>query len=134
MELGDTVRVVGKHDDVEEIRKELGDSVRELAIPNTIPIFVGIFLGVLAGSIPIQFPGLPAPAKLGLAGGPLLVAILIGHRGRIGQFDFYMTTGANMMLREVGIVLFLACVGLLAGGNSWRPCAAGDTSGWATGR
>ncbi|MDA8125941.1 MAG: putative transporter [Deltaproteobacteria bacterium] len=125
VELGDTVRIVGRHDDLDEIRKELGNSVKELAIPNTVPIFVGIFLGVIVGSIPIQFPGLPAPAKLGLAGGPLLVAILIGYQGRIGKFDFYMTPGANMMLREVGIVLFLACVGLLSGGQFVKTLLSG---------
>lgn len=117
VELGDTVRIVGKRSSLNEIRAELGNSVQELAVPNTIPIFVGIFLGILVGSIPIFIPGLPAPAKLGLAGGPLLVAILIGNLGRIGSIPFYMTPGANMMLREIGIILFLACVGLLSGGQ-----------------
>lgn len=117
VELGDSVRIVGKRDSMDDIRKELGNSVKELAIPNTIPIFIGIFLGIVIGSIPISIPGLPAPAKLGLAGGPLLVAILLGFKARIGQMDFYMTPGANMMLRELGIVLFLSCVGLSAGGG-----------------
>jgi putative transport protein len=117
VELGDTVRIVGKRSIQNEIRTELGNSVKELAIPNTIPIFVGIFLGIVVGSIPIFVPGLPAPAKLGLAGGPLLVAILIGNTGRIGKLNFYMTPGANMMLREMGIILFLGCVGLLSGGQ-----------------
>jgi len=117
VELGDSVRIVGKRDSMDDIRKELGNSVKELAIPNTIPIFIGIFLGIVIGSIPIAIPGLPAPAKLGLAGGPLLVAILLGFKARIGQLDFYMTPGANMMLRELGIVLFLSCVGLSAGGE-----------------
>jgi len=117
VELGDTVRIVGKENILNDVRAELGNSVQELSAPNTIPIFVGIFLGILVGSIPIFIPGLPAPAKLGLAGGPLLVAILIGNLGRIGSFPFYMTPGANMMLREIGITLFLACVGLLSGGR-----------------
>ena len=115
VELGDTVRIVGKKDLLDDIKAELGNSVKELAIPNTIPIFMGIFAGVIIGSIPIFIPGLPAPAKLGLAGGPLIVAIYLGHKGRVGKFDFYMTPGANMMLREIGIVLFLASVGLLSG-------------------
>lgn len=115
VEFGDTVRVVGKKDLLPEIKSELGDSVKELSVPNSIPIFLGIFLGIILGSVPIYFPGMPAPAKLGLAGGPLIVAILLGHKGRIGNLDFYMTHSANMMLREVGIVLFLACVGLLSG-------------------
>lgn len=115
VERGDTVRIVGKREILSDIRSELGNSVKELAIPNTIPIFLGIFLGVILGSIPIFIPGLASPAKIGLAGGPLLVAILLGHKGRIGQLDFYMTPGANMMLRELGIILFLAAVGLMSG-------------------
>jgi putative transport protein len=125
VEFGDTVRVVGKRDLLPEIRNELGNSVKELAHPNTIPIFLGIFLGILVGSIPIFIPGLPAPAKLGLAGGPLLVAILLGHKGRIKNFDFYMTPGANMMIRELGIILFLACVGLSSGAQFAHTIANG---------
>ncbi|NLX73282.1 MAG: putative transporter [Bacteroidales bacterium] len=117
VELGDTVRVVGKRDLLPEVRNELGNSVQELAHPNTIPIFLGIFLGIILGSIPIFIPGLPAPAKLGMAGGPLLIAILLGYKGRIGKFDFYMTPGANMMVKELGIILFLSCVGLSSGGQ-----------------
>ena len=98
-----------------DIKAELGDSVKELAIPNSIALFLGIVLGILVGSIPIFIPGLSAPAKLGLAGGPLLVAVLLGHKGRVGSIDFYMTPGANMMLREIGIILFLAAVGLMSG-------------------
>ena len=78
---------------------------------------MGITLGLIVGSIPIFIPGLPVPAKLGLAGGPLLVAILLGWKGRVKKFSFYMNTAANMMLREVGICLFLGCVGLGAGGT-----------------
>jgi putative transport protein len=115
VELGDTVRVVGKRDLLEDIRDELGNSVKELVHPNTLPVFLGIFLGVLLGSIPIAIPGLPVPAKLGMAGGPLLVAIFLGYKGRIGSYDFYMAQGANTMLRELGIILFLACVGLSSG-------------------
>ncbi|MGE5401383.1 MAG: putative transporter [Ignavibacteriales bacterium] len=117
VEFGDTVRIVGKTELLSEVRSELGNSVKELAMPNTVPVFIGIFLGIILGSIPIFIPGIPAPAKLGLAGGPLIVAILLGHRGRIGKMDFYMTPGANMMLREIGIILFLACVGLASGAN-----------------
>jgi putative transport protein len=115
VEFGDSVRIVGKKDLLAEIKSELGDSVKELSVPNSIPIFLGIFLGIILGSVPIYFPGMPAPAKLGLAGGPLIVSILLGYKGRIGSLDFYMTYGANMMLREIGIVLFLASVGLLSG-------------------
>lgn len=114
-ELGDTVRICGKKELLRDVQKEIGDSMKELSRPNAIPIFLGIFLGVLLGSIPIALPGLPVPAKLGLAGGPLIMAILLGYKGRIGKLDFYMTTGANFILREVGIILFFACVGLSAG-------------------
>lgn len=117
LELGDTVKVVGKKEILKDVRKELGDSVKELAKPNIISIFLGIFLGIMVGSIPIFIPGLPAPAKLGLAGGPLLVAILLGYRGRIGNLSFYMTPGANLFMKELGIILFLSCVGLLSGGR-----------------
>lgn len=117
VEVGDTVRVVGKKESMDAIKAELGDSITEWSHPNIIPLFLGIALGLLVGSIPFFIPGLPAPAKLGLAGGPLLIAILLGWKGRVGSMSFYMNTGANMMLREMGIVLFLACVGLGAGGK-----------------
>lgn len=125
VEFGDTVRIVGKRELLPEIRNELGNSVDELAHPNTIPIFIGIFLGVVLGSIPIFIPGLPAPAKLGMAGGPLLVAILLGNQRRFKNFDFYMTPGANMMIRELGIILFLSCVGLSSGGQFVKTIADG---------
>lgn len=115
LELGDTVKVVGKKEVLNDVRKELGDSVKELAKPNIVSIFLGIFLGIVLGSIPLFVPGLSQPAKLGLAGGPLLIAILLGYKGRIGKMSFYMTPGANMFMREIGIILFLACVGLLSG-------------------
>ena len=125
IELGDTVRVVGKRELLPDIRQELGNSLIELAHPNTVPVFLGIVLGILLGSIPVFIPGLPAPVKLGLAGGPLIVALIFGHKGRIGKFDFYMTPGANMMLRELGIILFLACVGLGSGANLASTLAGG---------
>lgn len=115
VEMGDMLRIVGKRDLLDEIRNELGNSVRELTTPNTFPIFIGIFLGVLVGSIPIFIPGLPAPAKFGLAGGPLLVAIFFGHKGRIWRLNTYISPGANAFLREFGILLFLTCVGIGSG-------------------
>lgn len=117
IEMGDTVRIVGKRELLPEIRSELGNSMMELAIPNTIPIFFGIFLGIVLGSLPVAIPGLPVPVKMGLAGGTLIAAILLGHKGRFGKIDFYMTPGANMMMRELGIIVFLACVGLSSGGG-----------------
>ncbi len=115
LELGDTIRVVGKKEVLDDIKKELGNSVHELAKPNAIAVFLGMFAGILLGSVPFFIPGLPAPAKLGLAGGPLMVAILLGYKGRIGKLSFYMTPGANLFMRELGIILFLSCVGLLSG-------------------
>jgi putative transport protein len=127
LELGDTLRIVGKKEVMDEVRKELGDSVNELAKPNLISIFIGIFAGIILGSIPIFIPGLPAPAKLGLAGGPLLIAILLGYKGRIKNLNFYMTPGANFFMREMGILLFLSCVGLLSGGGFVKAIMTG---GW----
>ncbi len=117
LEIGDAVRVVGKKNVMNDIKNELGDSIHEWSHPNVIALFMGITFGLLVGSIPVFIPGLPAPAKLGLAGGPLLVSILLGWKGRIGRFSFHMNTAANMMLREMGICLFLGCVGLNAGGS-----------------
>ena len=99
LEFGDTLKIVGKKDALDEIKKELGNSTMELALPNITPVFLGIFLGIILGSIPIFIPGLPAPARLGLAGGTLIVAILLGHQGRIGKMNLYMLPGANMMVR-----------------------------------
>jgi putative transport protein len=125
IEFGDTLRIVGERKVLKEVAKLLGNSMKELSHPNIIPILIGIFAGVLIGSIPIAIPGLPAPAKLGLAGGPLIIALILGHKGRIGKLDFYMTPGANLFIRELGIVLFLACVGLSAGKNFVQTVAEG---------
>ena len=115
LEFGDTVRIVGERKALKEVAALLGNSVKELSHPNIIPVLIGILAGVIIGSIPFAIPGLPAPAKLGLAGGPLVVALFLGHKGRIGKLSFYMTPGANLFIRELGIVLFLACVGLSSG-------------------
>ncbi len=117
VELGDTVRIVGKRSLLPEIQKEIGNSLQQLAHPNMVSIFLGIFLGVIVGSIPFAIPGLPASAKLGLAGGPLIVALFLGHKGRLLNIDFYMTPGANALMRELGIILFLGAVGLSSGTN-----------------
>ena len=93
----------------------LGNQLKRLDTPNIVTIFVGIFLGILLGSLPIAFPGIPTPVKLGLAGGPLVVAILIGRFGHKLKLVTYTTMSANLMLREIGIVLFLASVGIEAG-------------------
>ncbi len=115
LEFGDTIRVVGKREKMDVVANFLGNSLRDLSHPNLVPLFLGIFLGILLGSIPFAIPGLPAPAKLGLAGGPLIIALALGHKGRIGNFDFYMTPSANRFIRELGIVLFLGAVGIGSG-------------------
>ena len=115
LQVGDRVMVVGSLGAISGVEKVLGNQLKRLNEPNLIPIFIGIFLGVLLGSIPFFFPGIPQPVKLGLAGGPLVVAILISAFGYKLKMVTYTTMSANLMLREVGICLFLACVGLGAG-------------------
>ena len=115
LQVGDRVNVVGTETAVSNVEKVLGNSMKRLNEPNLITIFVGIALGIVLGSIPITFPGIPQPVKLGLAGGPLVVAILISRFGYHYKLITYTTQSANLMLREIGITLFLACVGLSAG-------------------
>lgn len=115
LQVGDRVMVVGQEDAVERVSRVLGNQLKRLDTPNIVTIFVGIFLGILLGSLPIAFPGMPTPVKLGLAGGPLVVAILIGRFGHKMHLVTYTTMSANLMLREIGIVLFLASVGIEAG-------------------
>jgi putative transport protein len=115
LHLGDLLFVVGPNDGIRQVSEAVGNKPKALTHPQVLPVFVGILLGVLLGSLPIAFPGVPAPLKLGLAGGPLLVAILLSQFGRIGPLVWYLTPAANLVLREIGIVLFLACVGLKSG-------------------
>ena len=115
LQVGDRVNVVGTETAVSNVEKVLGNSKKRLNEPNLITIFVGIALGIVLGSIPISFPGIPQPVKLGLAGGPLVVAILISRFGYHYKLITYTTQSANLMLREIGITLFLACVGISAG-------------------
>lgn len=115
LQVGDRVNVVGTETAVANVEKVLGNSMKRLNEPNLITIFVGIALGIFLGSIPITFPGIPQPVKLGLAGGPLIVAILISRFGYHYKLITYTTQSANFMLREIGITLFLACVGISAG-------------------
>lgn len=115
LQLGDVVTVVGSASGVAAMEKVLGNSIKKLDEPNLIAFFAGIALGCALGSIPIFFPGIPQPVKLGLAGGPLIVAILLGYFGPRFKIVTYTTTSANLMIREIGIALFLACVGLEAG-------------------
>ena len=115
LQVGDRVNVVGTETAVSNVEKVLGNSMKRLNEPNLITIFVGIALGIILGSIPITCPGIPQPIKLGLAGGPLIVAILISRFGYHYKLVTFTTHSANLMLREVGLAMFLACVGLNAG-------------------
>ena len=115
LQMGDRVTVVGSELAVGHAEKVLGNSMKRLNHPNLIPIFIGIALGCILGSIPFMFPGIPQPVKLGLAGGPLIVSILISRFGPQYKMITYTTMSANLMVREIGISLFLACVGLGAG-------------------
>ena len=117
LQMGDSISVVGARTGVEKVEKLMGNSSSGLNHPNLIPIFLGIAAGVLLGSIPFRIPGIPQPIKLGLAGGPLIVSILVGAFGPRLKVTTYTTTSSNLMLREIGISLFLAAVGLGAGDN-----------------
>lgn len=133
LQLADVLLVVGPEEAIAKFSSQIGNSVKELAHPQLIPIFIGIVLGVVLGSWPFQVPGIPAPIKLGLAGGPLIVAILLSRVGRVGHLVWYMPSSANYMLREIGISLFLACVGLKSGGKFVEILLSGDGVLWFTG-
>ena len=126
LQVGDRIMVVGPEDDVERVASRMGNSLRRLNAPNIATIFVGIFLGLIFGSFPLAIPGMPVPVKLGLAGGPLIIAILIGRYGYKIHLVTYTTTSANMMLREIGLVLFLASVGIKAGAGFFETVIDGD--------
>ena len=130
LQMGDKLTVVGDEKSLEKVTIELGNSVKRLDEPNIIPIFIGILLGVILGSIPIFIPGLANPLKLGLAGGPLIVAILISKYGYRFSLISYTTPSANYMLREIGIVLFLASVGILSGEKFIPALLSGDGFIW----
>ncbi|WP_374166425.1 putative transporter [Arcticibacter sp. MXS-1] len=129
-QIGDIVTVVGREEAVTLFAKVLGNSLKRLDHPNLAPIFFGIVLGVLFGSIPFVVPGIPAPVKIGLAGGPLIVAILMSRFGPKLYLTPYVTQGANLMLREIGIVLFLASVGLSSGEHFVEILVSGDGLTW----
>ena len=130
LQFGDTVTAVGDESAIKKLSVELGDSPKQLNYPNILPIFIGIFLGVIVGSIPLNIPGVPVPVKLGLAGGPLLVAILLSRLGNVGPVTWYLPQNANLIVREIGIVLFLACVGLGSGERFWETLTRGDGIYW----
>ncbi len=124
--IGDVVTVVGPEENVQRVEELLGNSIKSLDHPNIITIFIGIFIGIIFGQIPIMLPGMPVALKLGVAGGPLIIAILIGRFGHRLKLVTYTSTSANLMLREIGLSLFLACVGIKAGTNFVETIVAGD--------
>lgn len=130
LQFGDTAVVVGEEQDIREAAGALGNEVKKLNHPQVIPIFLGIVLGVILGSWPISVPGMSVPVKLGMAGGPLVVAIVLSRLGHIGPLVWHMPVGANFALREIGIVLFLSCVGLRSGGRFLSTLLEGDGLYW----
>ncbi|MBQ5982669.1 MAG: putative transporter [Prevotella sp.] len=124
--VGDKIMVVGPESNVNRVADLMGNSVKRLDAPNIATIFIGIIVGILFGSIPFAIPGMPVPLKLGIAGGPLIIAIIIGRYGYRMKLVTYFTTSANMLLREVGLVLFLASVGVKAGAGFWNTVINGD--------
>lgn len=129
LQMGDTIQVVGAEEDIKRLSVFVGNKPETLTHPNLVPIFFGIAVGVIFGSIPIAIPGIPQPVKLGLAGGPLIIAILLGYFGPKLHITTYTTLSANMMLREIGISFFMAAVGLGAGQN-FIPSIVGGGYWW----
>ena len=126
LQVGDRIMVVGPEDAVDRVASKMGNSIRRLNAPNIATIFVGIIMGIVFGSLPFAIPGMPVPLKLGIAGGPLIIAILIGRYGYKIHLVTYTSTSANMMLREIGLVLFLASVGIKAGAGFVNTVVDGD--------
>lgn len=125
LQMGDALVCVGTEENIEHMAQRVGNSNDALNKPYLVPIFLGIVVGIIFGSLPIHFPGIPQPIKLGLAGGPLIIAILLGHFGPKYKITTYTTTSANLMLREIGIALFLAAVGIGAGDHFWASITGG---------
>ncbi|MFS2871676.1 putative transporter [Phocaeicola dorei] len=130
LQMGDYVTVVGAKQDIKKAEKVLGNYVKHLDNPNLLSIFIGIAMGCLLGSIPFVIPGVPQPVKLGLAGGPLIMSILISRFGAQYKIVTYTTASANLIIRELGLSLFLTCVGLEAGNNFMKTIIDGNGLMW----
>ena len=128
IQIGDELYCVGPENSVKRLADRVGNQVKRLEHPNLVTIFLGIAMGILFGSLPLAIPGMPVPLKLGLAGGPLIIAILLGRYGSLFRLVTYTTSSANLMMREIGIALFLASVGLAAGENFVAALLVGN--GW----
>ena len=131
LQFGDMLQLVGTSGHLDQAARHLGNSLEALNHTNFVPIFLGIAAGILLGLLPISIPGLPVPVRLGLAGGPLLVALVLSRIGRIGRLVWYMPANANLAFRELGIVLFLACVGLKSGESFVRTLMSPAGLQWA---
>lgn len=130
LQFGDILNIVGSQQDVEHVANMLGNTSSKLQHVQMLPIFIGIALGVFIGTLPIHLPQLPAPLKLGLAGGPLIAAIVLSRVGNIGRMHWFMPPSANLALREIGIVLFLSVVGLGSGAHFVETLVEGDGLAW----
>ena len=130
LQFGDVINLVGRQEDIETVMALVGNAQQKLQQVQMLPVFVGIGLGVLLGSIPLYVPGLPVALKLGLAGGPLVVAIILARIGSLGKLYWFMPPSANLALREIGIVLFLSVVGLKAGGHFFQTLLSHDGLTW----
>lgn len=128
LQLGDTIKVVGTEEGVQHVTTAVGNSLKKLEVPDIAPIFMGIVLGVVLGSIPFHFPNMPVAVKIGMAGGPLIIALTLSRFGNLFYLNNYTTNSANLMIRELGISLFLASVGLSSGKN--LSVAFADGRGW----
>ena len=130
LQFGDILNLVGRPEAIDAVAAELGNAQQKLQQVQMLAVFIGIGLGVLLGSIPLFIPGFPAALKLGLAGGPLIMALILGRIGSIGKLYWFMPPSANLALRELGIVLFLAVVGLKSGGDFVATLTQGDGLSW----
>jgi putative transport protein len=130
LQFGDMPQVVGEPEDIDKVAKYLGNSLQELNHTNLVPVFLGIALGMLLGTYPLSIGNVPAPVRLGLAGGPLIVAIILWRIGKFVPLVWYMPVNANIAMRELGIVLFLGCVGLKAGDQFVPTLVNGDGLLW----
>jgi putative transport protein len=130
LHFGDVLSVVGTKESLERIEPQIGNSMAELNLPQILPLFLGIILGVLVGTIPFHIPGVPIPVKLGLAGGPLLMSIIMGRLQSLGPIVWYLPPSSNLVLREIGIVLFLSCVGIKSGADFVSTITHGDGLQW----
>lgn len=130
LQFGDILNLVGRQEAIDAVAAELGNAQQKLQQVQMLPVFIGIGLGVLLESIPLFIPGFPAALKLGLAGGPLIMALILGRIGSIGKLYWFMPPSANLALRELGIVLFLAVVGLKSGGDFVATLTQGEGLSW----